>query len=81
MIMNCVRASSRPHAALGMVAVMSHHWILDVLADLRGFARRNDLNELAEHLTGTLALAEAEIGRQGRPPAEAAPRFAGHERG
>lgn len=53
---------------------MDNGWILDVLADLRTFARRNGLPALAGQLDDTLLLATAEITstRQGKP---------GHERG
>jgi predicted transcriptional regulator len=40
---------------------MSNQWIVEVLADLRSFARANGLNALADHLDTTLALARAEI--------------------
>ena len=40
---------------------MEHDWILDVLADLRNYAKRNDLPALAEHLHDTALLAAVEI--------------------
>ena len=40
---------------------MEHDWILDVLADLRSFAERNDLPALAEQLQETALLATVEI--------------------
>ncbi len=40
---------------------MKHEWILDVLTDLRNFARTNDLPALAKQLTNTVDLAEIEI--------------------
>lgn len=40
---------------------MSHNWILDVLADLRSFALRNDLTALAEQLDDTTLVAATEI--------------------
>lgn len=42
-----------------------HHWIIDVLADLQGFARQNDMPTLAQHLDQTLALAMQELARVG----------------
>ncbi len=40
---------------------MEHDWILDVLADLRNYASRNDLPALAEQLQETGLLAAVEI--------------------
>lgn len=40
---------------------MEHDWILDVLADLRNYASRNDLPALAEQLQETVLLAAVEI--------------------
>ena len=40
---------------------MSNTWILDVLADLKSFAQRNDLNALAEQLDDTTLIAATEI--------------------
>ncbi|MBM9594685.1 hypothetical protein [Roseitranquillus sediminis] len=40
---------------------MEHDWILDVLADLRKYANRNDLSALAEQLQETALLATVEI--------------------
>ena len=40
---------------------MKHEWILDVLADLKNFARANDLPALAEQLSDTADLAAVEI--------------------
>lgn len=40
---------------------MGQDWIFEVLADLRGFAERNDLPALAAQLQKTIAVAEAEI--------------------
>jgi hypothetical protein len=40
---------------------MEHDWILDVLADLRNYASRNDLPALAEQLQETALLAAVEI--------------------
>ncbi|AGY32443.1 hypothetical protein GQF56_02405 [Rhodobacter sphaeroides] len=41
---------------------MTHDWILDVLSDLRAYAERNALSELAAGLDETLRLARAELG-------------------
>jgi len=40
---------------------MSQNWILDVLADLKSFALRNDLTALAEQLDDTIMIAATEI--------------------
>ncbi|CTQ48984.1 hypothetical protein [Jannaschia donghaensis] len=40
---------------------MTKDWIIDVLGDLRGFARANGLPTLAEELEGALAVAALEI--------------------
>lgn len=40
---------------------MRHDWILDVLADLRGFARQNGLPLLAEELKTVSELAVLEL--------------------
>ena len=40
---------------------MSINWILDVLADLKSFAVRNELGALAEQLDDTTLVAAAEI--------------------
>ena len=40
---------------------MSNTWILDVLADLRSFALRNDLSALAEQLDDTTLVAATEL--------------------
>ena len=40
---------------------MGHEWIIDVLADLRSFAKTNDLPILAEQLDETALIASAEI--------------------
>ena len=44
---------------------MQLHWILDVLSDMKGFASRNGLHALAEHLDDTLLIAAGEIRRAG----------------
>jgi hypothetical protein len=46
---------------------MRNDWILDVLADLRTFARENGLPELAERLDDAQQVAVAEIARMARP--------------
>lgn len=40
---------------------MQHEWILDVIADMRTFARQNDLKDLASHMDTAWLLASAEI--------------------
>jgi hypothetical protein len=40
---------------------MEHEWILDVIADLRTFARQNELVDLASHMDTAWLLASAEI--------------------
>lgn len=40
---------------------MAHDWILDVLTDLKTFARSNGLSELATQLDETRIVATAEI--------------------
>jgi len=40
---------------------MSQEWIVDVLADLKTFARQNDMGQLAEHLDETMMVAAAEL--------------------
>ncbi len=40
---------------------MGHNWILDVLTDLKTYARQNDLPVLAEHLGDAGLVAAAEI--------------------
>ncbi|RFP88866.1 hypothetical protein DZK27_08135 [Rhodobacteraceae bacterium 63075] len=40
---------------------MQNDWILDVLADLRNFARSNGLPKLSEHLEDTALLAACEL--------------------
>ncbi len=40
---------------------MNHNWILDVLADLRGFAATNGMDGLAEHLDDAMLIAAAEM--------------------
>ena len=49
---------------------MSTTWILDVLADLRTFAKSNDLPVLADYLGDTTVVAMAELASKedmGRP--------------
>jgi hypothetical protein len=41
---------------------MRHDWILDMLADLQDYARRNDLPELAQKTEEALVVARREIG-------------------
>ncbi len=40
---------------------MQHEWILDVIADLRSFARQNDLMDLASQMDTAWVMASAEI--------------------
>lgn len=40
---------------------MSQEWMIDVLQDLRNFAVKNDLAELAEQLDDTIHIAVTEI--------------------
>lgn len=40
---------------------MGHEWIIDVLADLKSFAKQNDLPLLAVQLEDTALVASAEI--------------------
>ncbi|MEL6647237.1 MAG: hypothetical protein AAFY35_17250 [Pseudomonadota bacterium] len=40
---------------------MEYKWILDVIADVRTFARQNDLPDLASHMDTAWLLASAEI--------------------
>ncbi|WP_342076641.1 hypothetical protein [Yoonia sp. SS1-5] len=40
---------------------MGHEWIIDVLADLKSFAKKNDLPLLAAQLDDTALIASAEI--------------------
>lgn len=43
---------------------MTHTWILDVLADLDAYARKNDLAALSDHLQGARRVATAELSVQ-----------------
>jgi len=45
---------------------MSNDWILDVLADLKSFALRNNLSALAEQLDDTTLVAATEIASKER---------------
>ena len=40
---------------------MNHEWMIDVLADLRKFAKNQAMLELAEHLDDAIVLAVVEI--------------------
>lgn len=42
---------------------MQYEWILDVLSDLKAFAKANGLSFLAEQLDDTALVAAAEIGQ------------------
>ncbi|WP_420557133.1 hypothetical protein [Roseovarius sp.] len=49
---------------------MQNEWILDVLADLRTFARQNGLAELAEQIDDTRLVAAAELVSKSTPARE-----------
>ncbi|MEY4984215.1 MAG: hypothetical protein RIR62_2481 [Pseudomonadota bacterium] len=51
---------------------MRHDWILDVLADLRGYAERNALPATARAAADALALVRAELADQQAAKADAA---------
>ncbi|MEM7731532.1 MAG: hypothetical protein AAF280_01975 [Pseudomonadota bacterium] len=40
---------------------MQQEWLLDVIADVKSFARQNDLPDLASHMETAWLLATAEI--------------------
>ncbi len=44
---------------------MAHDWIMDVLTDLKSYARANGLSALAEHLDDARLVAQVEIASQG----------------
>jgi len=52
---------------------MRHDWIIDVLADLRGAARREGLDRLAEQIDDTLIVAAGEIAAKGEAAANCPP--------
>ncbi len=54
-----------------------HHWIIEVLTDLQGFALQNDMPDLARHLEQTLDLATRELARLGNPVEDIAPKGIG----
>lgn len=56
---------------------MQNEWILDVLADLRTFARQNGLGVLAEQIDDTKLVAAAELTSKGTSPREG---MTGYER-
>ncbi len=47
---------------------MEHDWILDVIADLRTFARQNELRDLATQMDTAWLLASAEIASLPKDP-------------
>ncbi|MDF0602610.1 hypothetical protein P1J78_17870 [Psychromarinibacter sp. C21-152] len=48
---------------------MANDWILDVLADLRAFARKNGLSQTAEQLDDATLIAAVELASEkGRAP-------------
>lgn len=60
---------------------MAHDWILDVLADVKTYAKKNGLSALAEQLDETTLIAVTEIASaEGKAPqaAIANARTAGH---
>jgi hypothetical protein len=52
---------------------MRHDWIFDVLTDLRRYAVKNGMPELAARVDDALAAARAEVQREPVEPTEAAP--------
>ena len=59
---------------------MAHDWILDVLADLKTYARKNGLSALADELDEATLIAATEIAsEEGKAPL-AAVRHAGTSR-
>ena len=52
---------------------MSQDWMIDVLQDLRKFARKNGLEDLAEQLDDTIHIAVADITAMARNGAGAGP--------
>lgn len=65
---------------------MADEWIMEVLCDLRAFARKNGMPELATELDNTVAVAARELGprtrrAEGRAPEEPGQRSAGCKRG
>lgn len=55
---------------------MSQHWMVDTLADLRQFARKNSMNQLAEHLDDAIIVAARETAC---PPSIAQRVMSGHD--
>jgi len=53
---------------------MKESWIVEVLADLRRFTRRNGYRRLADEIARTEALARDEFAGHGGAPGEAPPR-------
>jgi len=47
---------------------MGHEWIIDVLADLKSFAKKNDLPLLTAQLEDTALVATAEIAAVSKSP-------------
>ena len=47
---------------------MGHEWIIDVIADLKSFAKTHDLPLLADQLEQTSLVASAEIGSMAAKP-------------
>ncbi len=40
---------------------MSHDWMLDLISDLKGYAQKNAMTALSEHLDDALIIAAREI--------------------
>ncbi len=40
---------------------MSHHWVIDVLNDLRTYAQQNDMPKLADYLSDALNAASEDL--------------------
>ncbi len=49
---------------------MRHDWIIDVLSDLRSYALKNGLPELAAEVEACLRVARTEIAAPGHDPGE-----------
>ena len=47
---------------------MTHTWILDVLTDLKDYARKNELTALADQLDDTQFVAATELASQADQP-------------
>lgn len=54
---------------------MSHHWVIEVLNDLRAYAQLNDLPVLADHLSDALKVAADEIAVAAKPSLAGEPAY------